>query len=131
MKQVILAAADQDALAEFSAALAQVSGLAIVPAGTREEALAAARDMASLLVVLDGRMDGVGGKQLLMDIIHVNAMINSAVLGDMPEDQFHEEMEGLGILLQLPLKPTAADALGLWQYFKGVNAFMFEGDNLK
>ena len=131
MKQVILAAADQDALTEFSAALAQISGLEIVPAGTKEETLAAARNMASLLVVLDARMDGASGKQLLADIINVNAMINCAVMGDMPEDQFHEEMEGLGILLQLPLNPTAADAQGLWQYFKEVNAFMFEGDKLK
>jgi DNA-binding NtrC family response regulator len=131
MKQIILAAADQDALTDFSSALAQTSGLEIIPASTREEALAAAGDMNALLVVLDGQMDGTGGKQLLMDIINTNAMINSAVMGDMPDDQFHEEMEGLGILMQLPLKPTAADAQGLWQYFKEVNAFLFDGDNLK
>jgi DNA-binding NarL/FixJ family response regulator len=131
MKQIILATADPGGLKAFSETLARVSGLPVISALTVDQALQAAGRPEAVLVVVDGKMDGTGGRQLLIDILETNAMIASAVMTDMAESLFHDEMEGLGILMPLPSMPGKTDGENLWRYFREVNGYLFEGDHLK
>ena len=43
----------------------------------------------------------------------VNAMVNTAVVTAMDEEEFHEASEGLGVLSSLPQEPGADAAKGL------------------
>lgn len=54
-------------------------------------------------------------RRAVMDLLLVNAAVPTAVLSPMPEEDFHEATEGLGILTALPLQPDAADAARLLQ----------------
>ena len=48
--------------------------------------------------------------QDVIGIMRMNALVHTAVVSDMPEDVFHDVMEGLGILASLPTSPAAEDA---------------------
>ncbi|NNG00042.1 MAG: response regulator [Desulfobacteraceae bacterium] len=75
-----------------------------------EEAEALTSRSSPDLVVIDGDLADMTGFECARMLIRVNAMVNCAVIsGDSP-DAFHEAGEGLGILMQLPPAPGAADA---------------------
>lgn len=61
------------------------------------------------LVVLDPASQEQA-RQDVIGIMRINALVLAAVVSDMPEEAFHDAMEGLGILASLPLAPTADDA---------------------
>ncbi len=66
-------------------------------------------DAAPALVVLDSASQEQA-RQDVIGIMRVNALVHTAVISDMPEEVFHDAMEGLGILASLPTAPTADDA---------------------
>lgn len=43
----------------------------------------------------------------------INAMVNTAVVSPLSDEEFHEASEGLGILVRLPLEPGADEACEL------------------
>jgi hypothetical protein len=43
----------------------------------------------------------------------VNAMVNTAVVSPLADEEFHEVSEGLGILSRLPKEPGESDAAEL------------------
>jgi DNA-binding response OmpR family regulator len=57
------------------------------------------------LIVLDAMMPGMDYKTFLMDLLRVNAMLNTVVVTDMEEEEFHEDSEGLGVLCAVPESP--------------------------
>jgi len=120
MTEIIIASPDAGQLTDFSRALAAVSGLTISQTDSTTAALAAVADPEASLLVVDARISADEGKQLIRGTLMANAMINSAVLSDMPEEDFHENMEGLGVLIQLPLKPTKRDAQTLWERYQAI-----------
>lgn len=61
------------------------------------------------LVILDETIDGRPALDAAKDIIVKNAFVYLAVVSDLPEDRFHDMAEGLGILAQVPSRPTEAD----------------------
>jgi hypothetical protein len=121
MTEIIIASPDAVQLTEFSGALAAVSGLTVSHTASTTAALAAVADPKASLLVVDARISADEGKQLIRDTLMANAMINSAVLSDMPEEDFHENMEGLGVLMQLPLRPTKKDAQTLWERYQAIH----------
>ena len=56
-------------------------------------------------VVVDAMTPGLDYKSFLMDLLRVNAMLNTVVVTDMDEDAFHEDSEGLGVLCAVPVLP--------------------------
>ncbi|PKN42731.1 MAG: hypothetical protein CVU60_05080 [Deltaproteobacteria bacterium HGW-Deltaproteobacteria-18] len=58
-------------------------------------------------VVVDAMTPGMDYKAFLMDLLRVNAMLNTVVITDMGEDAFHEDSEGLGVLCAVPAMPTS------------------------
>jgi CheY-like chemotaxis protein len=65
------------------------------------------------LVVIDVDLPDVQPLGLVQKILTVNAMVNTAVVSELIEDEFHEASEGLGILCALPLDPGRDDAKAL------------------
>ena len=131
MKRIVIASAAQDQLAVFSKALADASGCSIIPTSGIEDTLDAVRHPDALIVIIDESIAADDGKALLQEILMINAMISSAVITDMPEEQFHDTMEGLGILMPLPQVPGQSFAGELWKRFREANEFLFDGDSLK
>ena len=59
-------------------------------------------------VVVDAMTPGLDYKSFLMDLLRVNAMLNTVVVTDMDEEAFHEDSEGLGVLCPVPAEPARA-----------------------
>jgi len=57
------------------------------------------------LVVVDAMTPGMEYKKFVMDLLRVNAMLNTVVITDMSPDEFHEDSEGLGVLCAVPSSP--------------------------
>ena len=62
------------------------------------EALAAVRAACPHLVVVDSDLPDTDPLGLVKKLLMVNAMINTAVISPLSEEQFHEASEGLGVV---------------------------------
>ena len=77
------------------------------------DALSSIRTTPPVLAILDSDMDAGGIRKAVIDILMVNAAVHTAVSSEMPDEVFHDAMEGLGILMGLPLHPSPADMITL------------------
>ncbi len=74
-----------------------------------EDVLGRAQTPPWQLVVVDAMMAGMDYKAFVMDLLRVNAMLNTVVITDMGEEEFHEDSEGLGVLCAVPANPVRED----------------------
>ncbi len=77
---------------------------------TGVDALNAADKVAPDLIVVDDPLEDTDGLGLIRRLLGVNAMINTALVSRLPDEDFHEATEGLGILHHLPPEPDVSDA---------------------
>lgn len=115
MKAVIISQREtlwQDFAPIFAAKNCELTSIATVDA-----ALAFIRDAAPRLVVVDAvslfSADSDDNlqeiREALMSILMVNAMVNTAVVSAMDEEEAHDALEGLGVMAMLPANPSADD----------------------
>ncbi|MDA8403021.1 MAG: hypothetical protein M0Z56_02315, partial [Desulfobacteraceae bacterium] len=62
------------------------------------------------LVIVDDTISGLPGKRFVEQMINMNPMINMALVSSLSDDDFHENTEGLGVLMQIPINPEEAVA---------------------
>lgn len=105
-------------LAPFADALAQEVGLALRFTDGWANAQATLKAIPPDFVVLDEGLRGGPPLELARQLIRVNAMVNIAVVSPLEAEAFHEASEGLGLLAQVPVHPTAEDGRALAQVFR-------------
>ena len=110
MHTIILASPRVDQWGAFSDALRADLDVDIVQARSAEQAEEAARKLNPLAVAIDATLGDLPGAELVRRLVGINAMINTALASEKSEEVFHEETEGLGILMKLSSPPTAAEA---------------------
>jgi DNA-binding NarL/FixJ family response regulator len=87
------------------------------------EALETAHNAAPHLVIIDDRLPDTAPLDLAQKLLLVNAMVNTAMINTLSEEEFHEASEGLGVLARLPGEPgetDVADLLGKLRMVLGV-----------
>jgi CheY-like chemotaxis protein len=110
MHTILLASPRVDQWQSFSDALRGDSQANIVKVRSGAEALEAARTIGPLVVAIDAELGDFTGVELVRRLLGINAMISTALVSDQSEEIFHEETEGLGILMKLSPLPTSAEA---------------------
>jgi len=110
MHTIILASSRIDQWQVFSDALRADIQANIVKVRSAAEALQAAQTLSPLAVAIDTELGDLAGVELVRRLLGINAMINTALASEKPEEIFHAETEGLGILMQLSPLPTPAEA---------------------
>lgn len=113
MLKVLLAATQSGALARLAAGLERDGRARLYWAQDDPEVLTLTQELAPHLVVIDGQGREKQALALVSKLLTVNAMINTAVVSAMDEEEFHETSEGLGILMSLPPDPGEERAKGL------------------
>ena len=93
--------------------LRREQGVQLVPAATGAAGLAQLQGRAVDLVIVDEQLDDMSGIEFVEQFVKVNPLANTAIVGSLPEDEFHEATEGLGVLMQLPPRPQERDAENL------------------
>ena len=94
----------------FAAALSSNPEVNLQQVISGAEALEAARTSAPHLVIIDADLPDTAPLDLVQKLLMVNAMVNTAVVSPLSDEEFHEASEGLGILGRLPNDPGMSDA---------------------
>jgi CheY-like chemotaxis protein len=110
MSTIILASPRVDQWQAFSDALAAGIRTDIVAVRSAADAVEAAQRLRPQLVVIDAELGDQTAADLIRRLLGIDAMINTAVASAEAEAIFHEETEGLGILMKLSPLPTSAEA---------------------
>ena len=110
MKHILLVTSQEKKFAEFIESLTRENAVEVIPTGSAQEALNRLADAMPDLVIIDEDVDGTPGLEIARDILMKNAMLNQVLVSSLSSDEFHEASEGLGIMLQLPPEPDAAQA---------------------
>ena len=113
MLRLVLATQRPKALQAFAAALSSNPEVQLTHAVSGAEALAEARAAAPHLVIIDADLPDTAPLDLVQKLLMVNAMVNTAVVSPLSEEEFHEASEGLGVLGRLPNEPGEGDAAEL------------------
>ncbi len=120
MLHVLLITVRSDHLDSFTAGLLADSEISLEQVSSATEALDIVRNRCPDLVVLDSALPGADSLELVRRMIVVNAMVNTAVISPLSDDDFHEKSEGLGILCRLPPAPTVDDSKILLKKLRGI-----------
>lgn len=119
MLLIVLATARPEALSSFAAALSSDPEVQLQQVATGTDALEAGRTFAPHLMVIDYLPD-TEPLSLVQKLLTVNAMVNTAVVSPLADEEFHEASEGLGILGRLPAEPGISEAADLLQKLRQV-----------
>lgn len=92
--------------------------LKCVVSGT--EAIEAAHTSAPHLVIIDADLPDTAPLDLVQKLLTVNAMVNTAVVSPLSDEEFHEASEGLGVLGRVQEEPGRSDADDLLHKLKVV-----------
>jgi len=106
---ILLVGTHRVALAELQSGLEQ-KGALITWAESCSIALSSQKGGQFDLVITDEKLTDGNGLDCIEKIISLNPFCNCAAISSLSSDDFHEASEGLGVLMQLPAKPTENDA---------------------
>jgi DNA-binding response OmpR family regulator len=120
MLRIIVVTNRPQALQAFTTALSSDSDVRLDYVATGSEAMEAVRASAPHLLIIDKNLSDGEPLELVPKLLKVNAMVNTAVMSSLSEEEFHEASEGLGVLERLPDAPDEKDAADLLQKLKMV-----------
>jgi DNA-binding NarL/FixJ family response regulator len=120
MLHLIFATNRPEARQAFSAALSSDPQVRLRQVASGTAALEAAGSSPLHLVIIDAGLPDMAPLELVQKLLLVNAMVNTAVVSPLPEEEFHEMSEGLGVLSQLPNDPGRSDAIELMRKLRMV-----------
>jgi len=110
MKHILLITSPQKKFTEFVDGLTRERTVEVIRTNSSKAALEGLSDATPDLVIIDEEVGGTPGLKIAHDILMKNAMVNQVLVSSLSSDEFHEASEGLGIMLQLPPEPDAAQA---------------------
>lgn len=108
--QIAFVARDFSRFGALVARLKREQDVELIAATTGAGALNSLKNRRLDLVIVDDRLDDMGSIDFVRQLVTVNPLANTAIVGSLPAEAFHEATEGLGVLMQLPPAPTEADA---------------------
>ncbi|MFH1914204.1 MAG: hypothetical protein ABIK45_08010 [Pseudomonadota bacterium] len=114
---IVIASPRGQELGPFLAPLKHLKGCELVFAPTGSATLEIVRAGAPSFVIIDQGLPDADPLKLVTDIMMVNAMVNTAVVSPLSEEEFHEASEGLGILAAIPPAPDTSDGKRVAEIF--------------
>jgi DNA-binding NarL/FixJ family response regulator len=104
----------------FAAELGNRCQVEVIATCTGAQALDAVREKGPVAMVVDQDLGDMPGVELVPRVLQFNAMIHLALVSEQPEELFHEQTEGLGILMKLPSLPDRQTAVQFSERLMGV-----------
>jgi CheY-like chemotaxis protein len=113
MPRILLVADQVETLEDLAHTLRAEKEIEVFWAHDGEAALESVAAHSPDLVVVDATIGAQSGLAWIQRLVSVNAFVQTAAVSPLPHDAFHEASEGLGIMAQLPPRPSPSDALEL------------------
>lgn len=120
MITILLISTEKDTLSDFESGLKQHNQVETLRADSSRKALDMIADNNIDLAVVDENIMGMPGSEFTKKLLSVNPMTNYALISSLSARDFHEASEGLGVLMQLPVKPDKHQAKKLIDSLKKV-----------
>lgn len=119
MIRILLASPDKESLSDLKSGLEKkdvqitwVESCATVLSKVKEENFD--------LIITDETLSDGKGLECIEKLVMLNPLTNCAAISALSPHDFHEASEGLGILMQLPVKPKIKDAEKLLEHLKTI-----------
>jgi len=102
---IVFVAKDFSRFAALVSRLRREDDVELIPATTGTAGLTQLQGKRVDLVIVDEQLDDMSGIDFVRQLVAVNPLANTALVGSLPDEAFHEATEGLGVLMQLPPHP--------------------------
>ena len=119
MLRILLAGRDEAALSSFETGLSG-SDVQITRTDSGSNGMSMITETDFDLVVTDENLGDMTGLEFIGKIVSKRPMVNCAAVSSMAPGDFHDASEGLGILMQLPVKPGKEHAVTLLENLKKI-----------
>ncbi|MBW1894774.1 MAG: response regulator [Deltaproteobacteria bacterium] len=119
MIQILIASTDKDSLSELKAGLEE-DDVQITWVESCENVLTKVKSEKFDLIITGEELSDKKGLECIRMLVSQNPMLNCAAVSSLSHDDFHEASEGLGILMQLPVRPAIEDAEKLLEHLKTI-----------
>jgi len=110
MISILLVSTENDTLSSLASCLQRYNEIEIFWAASCQKAFDMISEKSLDLAVADENIAGVSGLEFAEKLVSVNPMINRAVVSPLSSKDFHEASEGLGVMMQLPVRPDEKQA---------------------
>ncbi|HEB70190.1 MAG TPA: response regulator [Desulfobulbus sp.] len=118
MYTLLLVSSRMGDLSDFTATISAPPDITLHQVDSRKDALRMVREQNPHLVIIDQEIRDNNPLELVMELLAVNAMINTAMITSMDADEWHEKSEGLGMMPPISDSPTEKEALALLEAFR-------------
>ncbi|HBI14116.1 MAG TPA: response regulator [Desulfobulbaceae bacterium] len=124
---ILLIGNDPSSFATLANRLGQEDDVTLVYADSEAAGLERVRargDNAVDLVIVGGPLTDMDKIRFVRQLVQINPLVNTVVIGSLPDEAFHEATEGLGVLLQLSPQPGEDDAENLLALLRKITVLM-------
>ena len=119
MIDILLVCRDKSSLSPFDAGLV-THAVNITWADSGTMGITKIANSSFNLVVTDENLGDMTGLEFVRKVVSQNPMVNCAAVSSMTPNEFHEAGEGLGVLMQLPVKPRQEHANKLMSHLNSL-----------
>lgn len=119
MIRILLTGRNKVSMSDLDAGLAG-SDVQLSRADSGSNGLSMISETAFDLVVTDENLGDMTGLEFIRKIVSKRPMVNCAAVSSLAPGDFHEASEGLGILMQLPVRPGKEHAVTLREHLKKI-----------
>lgn len=120
MQRILLVSTRSEPLHSFIQSLSSDPDVQLEQVSNRAEAINAVRNSSPQLVIIDSGLPDADSFGFIRELMTINAMVNTAAISPLTDEQFHDAGEGLGILCRLPVSPGKADAQDLLEKLREI-----------
>lgn len=113
MLRLLLVTTRQAKIGSFVEGLSSDGDVRLDWVASKDAALDSVRGNPPHLVIVDSELSALEPLKLVAELLTVNAMVNTALMSSLSDQDFHETTEGFGILDRLPIVPDEGDARNL------------------
>jgi CheY-like chemotaxis protein len=119
LMRALLVSNRKASLSEFAATLENLS-IHVVWSETENGAISMIGERAMDIIIADEALPHMTGLQFARKLVAINPMIHCAAVSSLSPEEFHEASEGLGLLMQLPVRPKRAHAEDLVKHLRSI-----------